>query len=1056
VRPDLLDNLGAETTHAAALAFLVGDIPPPAELSVATGYVNVGGLHHLASVLEPGRPVRLLLGALPEPGLGERLPALSFETQLGALVGERDFSRFPPSRAAERLRAVERWLASGDVDVRRFVQRFLHGKAYLFRDDVDARAVLVSSANLTEAGLRHNLELGLVDYNPGPSRAAHAWYDDLWERSEPFGDELRELLFPAVDLVDPETAYLRALVDLYGADLGEATGPPPERVALADFQRDGYERARRIVADHGGVVYADGVGTGKTEIGLAFLEEYALRDGANALVICSAQLKENWQRRIATTRLPGTVLSFNELAADEQLVPDAPHARRHLPVDRDAYRLVVVDEAHALRNEGTTWYRAMERLLGGEPKHVVLLTATPINNGLWDLYNLVMLFARHDRAFARAGVPSARDLFLRAGANERDPENLDPDVLFPLADAVSVRRDRRFIELHYPGAVFPDGTPVRFPEPRLRTRRYDLDAASPGLFHDIVDEIAALEMARYRPGAWLAEPDEDAAEAQLGGLLQSALLKRFESSWTSCLATVERMLLAHEAFLGAWQEGWVPSKGALREAARVEAGETGLAVSVVEALEDDPEARVAADFREGYGTAVAGDRDRLERIRERLRGLSPEQDPKLTLLRELLEESPAQKVAVFSSYGETVAYLDAQLPARVGGRDRLSVIGGESTPDERTRALGRFCPETVVRPGYAPPDGEVDLLLSTDVLSEGQNLQQAQAVISYDMPWNPQRVVQRNGRVIRLLSPHEEVFLTTMLPAPGELEELLRLEATVRAKIRAAGVYGMDVEVIEGLESELRSYAERLTEGDVGLLDEDGEEEEGSGAFLGEELRALVLRALEEGELRRVEALPWGIGAVLRQTVSGRSRGAPGVFFAIRTPQGQRYWRYAEEGTAEVVRSPLECLRRINPEGSGAGDLQEVDLEAAWARAAADAVEEHNRRADPRSAQDSIGPAQRWALELLRDPAVILPEGAEEAAEALGVERSLAVRRALNEARAELTAGRLSPNEAAERIVAVVRNAGLRPVTLEDLPEPVEVDDLGVVCWIAVLPAQEA
>ncbi len=87
---------------------------------------------------------------------------------------------------------------------------------------------------------------------------------------------------------------------------------------------------------------------------------------------------------------------------------------------------------------------------------------------------------------------------------------------------------------------------------------------------------------------------------------------------------------------------------------------------------------------------------------------------------------------------------------------------------------------------------------------------------------------------------------------------------------------------------------------------------------------------------------------------------------------------------------------------------------------------------------------------------MILPGGAEEAAEALGVERSLAIRRALNEARTELTAGRLSPNETAERIVAVVRDAGLRPVTLEDLPEPVEVDDLGVVCWIAVLPSAPA
>ncbi len=109
-------------------------------------------------------------------------------------------------------------------------------------------------------------------------------------------------------------------------------------------------------------------------------------------------------------------------------------------------------------------------------------------------------------------------------------------------------------------------------------------------------------------------------------------------------------------------------------------------------------------------------------------------------------------------------------------------------------------------------------------------------MISYDMRWNPQCVVQRNGRVIRLLSAHDEVFLTTMLPEPGDLEEMLRLETLVRAKIRAAGVYGMEVEVIDGVESDLRQYAERLAGGDVELL---ADEDTGlSGAFLGELLRA--------------------------------------------------------------------------------------------------------------------------------------------------------------------------------------------------------------------------
>lgn len=1063
-KPELLDNFAEETRHGEALAYLVGDVDAKHPLSVATGYVNLEGLHRLAEILD-GRPVRLMIGAVPEPGLGMAPPPTDrFQLQLEALRGERDFSRFPPSRAAKWLAAVEAWLAGTEVEVRRFTRRFLHGKAYLFGDSSDPRVALVTSANLTGAGLSRNLELGLANYQPNVAGQAIDWFDRLWEEATDFREDLRALLFPDPGRIDPRTVYLRALLELHPPELDDPErASRPTGLELAPFQRDGYERARVIARRHGGVIYADGVGTGKTEIGLAFIEERTEEDGAYALVITPAQLKKRWQERIDQEKLSAQVISFQELASDEQLAPDAHRPHRHLNNRKDTYRLVLVDEAHALRNEDTSWYRAMERLLGGKAKELVLLTATPINNGLWDLYNLVMLFGRHDRAFSKIGLDSVRGLFLEAGANERDPENLSPDVLYPLADAVSVRRDRAFIEANYEGATFPDGTPVRFPRPSLKTHRYDLDGAHPGLFESIADEIDALAMARYRPSAFELARDERHAEAQLAGLLKSGLLKRFESCWRACLATVEHMLAAHEAFMLAWDRGEVLSREELRAAAAEDFDEAGLAKWLEERIEGDGN-RPAAEFDPQFGPAVAADRDRLRAIREELAQLGAGSDPKLELIARLLEDSPAQKVAVFSTFGETVRYLDEKLPDRVGGRERVAVIGGETTPDERTRALARFAPDTVVEEGYEPADGEVDLLISTDVLSEGQNLQQAQAVISYDMPWNPQRVVQRNGRVIRLRSPHEEVFLTTMLPEPGELERLLGLEAKIQAKIKAAsGVYGMESEVIEGieaeLEAELRNFAERLAGGDAGLA---REAEEESGAFVGEELRRLIDRALAEGEVERVSRLPWGVGACFRQTASGRSQGPPGVFFATRTSpmpdaeRGYRYWRFVELGDGALLGGDLEILRRIDPQGGEAAALEGVDLDWAWEQAAAGIVEQHNRRADLRTDQEQIGPRQRWALELLRDPAVRAPVAAEkldEADAALSVERSSAVRRALREIQEGLDEGRLSRDDAAAAVVRTVEDFGLRPVEPPPLPEKIAVDDLGVVCWMAVLPA---
>ena len=1046
-RPSLLDNLHADTGHGDGLVYLTKDLENCHELSVATGYVNLGGLHHLSVSVNEERPTRLLLGAAPSAGLGREFPATLFERTLLALREERDLSRFPKSRALKKLLSIQEWLERPNVDVRRYVKKFLHGKAYLFGDDIDARAALVTSANLTAAGMWQNLELGLVHYDPEVAKRAVNWFDALWEEASDYKDDLYDLLFPDVGLLDPRTVYFRALLELFGDQLDEDQ-ESPQAVNLAPFQEDGFRRALSIVNRHRGVVFADGVGTGKTEIGLAFVEEYAVRRGQHALVVVPAQLKEQWENRLNQTRLPAQVISYQGFAADEQLAnPEVTNRRRVLSNDKDAYRLIIFDEAHALRNPGTTWYGAMSRLLGGQEKDLLLLTATPINNGLWDLYHMVMAFARHDQAFAVHGISSLRHLFLKAGANERDTENLNPDVLFPLADMVSVRRDRRFIESRYPAATFPDGTPVSFPTPHLTTERYDLDETYPNLVSEITTRISALKMARYRPSRYHRETAEESREAALSALLQSGILKRFESCWYACLLTVNRILAAHHAFLEAWAEGYVLGRETLREAAKAELDETATAQWLEERLDEGLAAESVDAYVPAFREDVEHDRDLLLGVQERLQKLDAESDPKLALFRRVLEESASQKVVVFSTFADTVEYLHEELPERIAGRERVTVIGGDTTPDARTGLLSRFCPDTVVRPGYQPSDGEVDLLLSNDVLSEGQNLQQAAAVVSYDMPWNPQRVVQRYGRVIRLKSPHDEVHLTTMVPEQGDLEEILKLEITIRRKIVAARPYGMEVQVIDKTEEEARAYAQRLVDGDTTLLDED-DEAGGTHEFSGEALRAELTRELEEGRGEELTSLPWGIGAAFRQGPETPSSGAPGVFFACRA-KGERYWRYVDE-TGEVIREPAPILRRIDPGHAPGVDDPPIDLEAAWARAVASIVEEHNKEA-PGGASESVGPMQRWGLEVLADPTIAVPPGGAEAYEALSVGRSQPVRRALGEVKRLLDDEKITQGGAAKRIVDIVKMFGLRKVEKTPEKEEITADDVGVVCWMGVL-----
>ena len=1064
-RPELLDNLSGGITHRQGLSYLLDDFPNEHDLSIATGYVNLGGLHHIAVTVADQRRVRLLLGASPAPGLGGGgLPIQQFERGLLGLQKDRDLARFPPSRGARRLIQLDGWLRRPNIQVRRYVNEFLHGKAYLFGNARDARAALVTSANLTSAGLDRNRELGLVNYGVSVTRNALAWFDNLWKEAVDYKDDLLGLLFPDPGLIDPQDIYLRALLELFGEeDLSLQTAPG--RVNLADFQLDGFARAMNIVKKHHGVIYADGVGTGKTEIGLAFIEEYAVKQGHPALVVAPRQLVEYWRERIDRARLPAQVITYFELAHDEQLADrDAPNVERRLHNDKDTYRLVLVDEGHALRNPGNTWHRAMVRMMGGERKDLVLLTATPINNGLWDMFHLVMTFAQHDSAFAGQGIRSLRKLFERAGANAVDARNLNPDVLFPLADMVSVRRDRRYIETRHPDARFPDGAPVRFPEPRLATERYDLDEAHPHLVRQITDRIDQMTMARYSPSRYrLAESDEPDQqekwrEASLGGLLKSAILKRFESCWAACLNTVHMMIGVHRAFLDAWDLGVVPSRESLREARDImRDDESGLAEWLEDAVESE-EAEPAASFEAVYREKAAEDLDHLEAIRRLLSSIGPESDPKLALLRRILEESPSEKVIVFSTFADTIRYLDEHLPETVGGRRRVTVIGMDTDPDQRTRALGRFCPETVVRPGYRPPGGEVDLLLCNDVLAEGQNLQQAAAAVSYDMPWNPQRVVQRYGRVVRLRSPHDQVHLTTMLPEKGELEKMLELESSIRRKVYAAGPYGMEIEVIEGVDRQVKTYTQRLEEGDRSLLD-DPDAGAAFEAFSGELLRAEIRRAVREGEIERIRELPWGAGAAFRQHPDAPSQGPPGFFFACRIDdeKGERYWRYVTENSLtadDPEAQPATILRRIDPGNAPKAEDSGIDLgfslEDAWNRAADSIVREHNESAEQEDA--NIGPVQQWALQVLNDPAVPVPPNADRVNKALSIGRGNMVRRELGAVKRSLEGGEIGNAEAARRIAETVEAFGLRPVDPPPALTPITKDNIGVVCWMAVLP----
>lgn len=1085
IRPEFIDNQG-ERTLAQALQTLADDPGCRGQpLDVATGYFNVAGFLQIADVIESRPAFRLLLGAEPEGPLRANVDGrpLGLETRRGLedlerqLGDERDalpFSR----QAAEQVLRLARLLRRDEVEVRRYLLRFLHGKAYLFR----GQGVIAGSANLTYGGLVHNRELSIAQYQPGVVREAERWFDELWVDAEDYRERLLEVITAReAQTWTPHDVYLRALLELYSDELellaededGDGYTPgQPGGVTLVDFQRHGYRRALRILERFDGVLIGDGVGLGKSFIGSRLLDHYVNREGLRALVVVPAALRDSfWERHLQEQAIAGQVVSYQQLAADRQLGGE----RSELQLHKDAYRFVLVDEAHAFRNPDTDQYRALSRLMGGARKKLCLMTATPVNNSVRDLYHQLMLFARHTARFAEIGIADLNAYF--RVAEEAAGSGDSASAMFTLIDATSVRRTRRFIEAHYPNAHL-DGKPIRFPEARLRTKLYQLDAAYPGLFAKVRDEIDALTLARYQPDNYRLDQDVDRRAQTLAGLLRTGLLKRFESSVHAFRLTLRTMIGASMRFLAELDAGRVLTPGARRPPG----SEAEDPAELAQQLGSD-----WSPITEYRHDALRGDVERdlalLAGLSDAVAGATIDNDPKLEALSELLAgDLGREKAIIFTYYADTAHWIEKALAADADngggrfGRRRFVVVTGSGAegPAERLRRVHQFAPATTAEEaggGAVSPDDEKDLLIATDVLSEGQNLQQARYIINYDMPWNPMRLVQRNGRIDRLGSPFagEQVYLYNLFPA-GELDEILRLYERLLRKIAHANVsVGMEAPVFEDAAAIERNFADTAEQirgiagEDDGILDA---AEAQLDAFSGEEFRMELRAALAAERLRELLAMPHGAGSGFRTDLL--PEGARGVFFCVRVLLGQRAvpgdtderaWRYVDLASPdEPLMDELEILRRIRCRDGTPREVPDgatLTLYDLWAATQAAIVTEYERRLDPASSGTRVPSSQSWAIDLLAAEGAglagrgVRASALREAASALSAPRSPLVLRQLSAIRRELHESDITPAAAALDVLDLIDREGLRP--LEDdptsAPPAVTADRVRLVCY---------
>ncbi len=1097
MQPEILTNRPGELVGESIRGYLEHlrtSLVQPYELDVATAYFNLGGWQLVAGELDHPQRVRILLGAEP-PDPERRVRRLDDEHERSerqqvrrALEGHgRDLQAeaellgftLEASRGAERLVS---WLHSDRVEVKRLPDRFLHGKAWIVGSNTNG--AIVGSANFTYAGLTTNLELALGNYDPHVVADVRGWFEELWGQAEPF--DLAGLYEARFEPHQPYTVYLRMLLERYGAELEEEAEASGGVIHLTQFQQDGVWRAKRILARRNGVLVADEVGLGKTFLAGELIREAVQERRQRVLVVAPATLRDGpWRKFLLDFMLGVECISYEDLRAGS------------MRYGLEEYALVVVDEAHNVRNPGTERADALRRLLSGTPpKQLVLLTATPVNNSLWDLYYLLAYFVKSDSAFAAAGIRSLRKHFGKAMA--LDPDDLRPDHLFDILDDVAVRRTRPFVRRYYPhDRVRIDGTevPITFPKPRPLTVSYALDDALPGFFDRFAvamgartektdaerieqehDELPVLTFARYVPSRYLKAGKAEAYEIQVAGLLRSALLKRFESSSHAFARTCRKMAASHDDFLGLLDAGSVATGKTLAEWAATDSDDADELEAFV--------SRSGADLDPVSLYDVGSLRADVEHDREVLLAFAAEAetvtaatDPKLAALVEELaaiareaegtgigpdDTRNRRKVLVFSYFADTVDWIMAHLEERVDGDPRLGDYSGRVTAtaggrDGKDAALFGFAPRTTDAPPGRDAD-RFDILVATDVLSEGVNLQQAQHIINFDLPWNPMRLVQRHGRIDRIGSTYGEVFLRSFFP-DARLDDLLKLEARLHRKItQAARTIGVS-EILPGSEvtdttfTETREEIERVRDQDATFFEEAGE---GRGVLSGEEYRQELRKALETPELERVvRGLMWGSGSGMARV--GAVRGY--VFCARVGDRPDPQFRYIEWGDGSdptVVSETLACLAHARPDGGPdtvrvlPDDLLESAYDA-WALAMGDIVEQWNAASDPLALAPELPKVMREAAELVRStpPAGWTREQADALVDRLEDAYPERIQRQIRDAMRSSE----DPVEQAAAIAARADELGIEP---SPAPEPLPVitqDDVHLVCWLAIDPS---
>ena len=945
---------------------------------ILVGRTDRPTLEAVAAGLYQSRPIQAHLDSIRTiPRRQRQQAADEARTAISDSVGA--MPQTDESEAA--LNKLQGLVKSGLLEVRTYPKEFLHAKAYLcwYEGHAEPGAAIVGSSNFTLAGFVGNTELNVRVTGDVEMETLREWFENLWDDSIDISDQVAQVLTDswAIKRYPPYLIYLKALYELYGDELdsGEPLPLEPARQEdLANFQLDAVRRGLDMIRNHGGCYIADVVGLGKTFIGAELLRQLRQsypRDG-NPLILCPAGLVPMWEQFNRRYQLGAEVLSHSRIAAPPSLVfnPETEEYEddeggQHGVILADVfphYGPVLVDEAHAFRNDNQRSRGLRDYLERGDHK-VILLSATPQNLGPRDIYRQISLFmdeTEHglpieplalEDYFASAarwqeyrkavdGYAGLLAEYLKNGREgERPPEPTQPNT--PPADVsevltpIFIRRRRKDIREIYGDTATIREEPIAFPEPRLENLNYRLDHvyAKAGNFTDLLTTMGQHRGVRYNPTEYLKAQHRNKQEysglfrarGRIAGMIKALMVKRLESSIEAFRSTLGSLTQSNRNFRAALDAGYVPV-GSI--ATRLLAGQNFDPQEALAILEQEGHTRSGpntfrtADFDvDRWKRDLDDDHAVLNELLTRVSDIGPPDDDKLETLKSFVKRAAIskEKLLIFSEAETTVDYLYREL--NPGEKDRTIARLSGNHRDAAASIIRRFAPRANLGENEDLQGNDVRVLIATDIVSEGQNLQDCARVLNYDLHWNPVRLIQRFGRVDRIGSPHEEIHLHNMLP-DMELDESLGL--TSRLGDRIQGMHDLI-----GLDNQILSEAERLNPNGIGRIYEEQslpEEDDEFDELTANQRAIALLQHIKNNDpnlWKTVAELPDGIRSALpcRTAQSpGFNQPQPGqTIVMMATEDSTRCYSVGDDLAPTPIRpaqfvAAAECLPSTQPE----------------------------------------------------------------------------------------------------------------------------------------------